>query len=324
MLHAVLVHERANNKDIHCLPKRLLFTIWVVLAPAMLSLEFEHLRTFQFPDSQLMAYGTAEKIPIFGGCNGLDINMEWVLHLLNFWKYHMLRAEENTLYHAYKQLEEDEMPRFWDRQLKSGGNVLGKRWKGSYAYVERDEIDDVRNSCGYETPVQDLFNGDADEGQFQDMRLEWIEPDAIAWPPLFEQHLHSLKVPESRAKTRAQHRSATPDAILDFKSRNFQFNGEGSDTTEEFCALGWLNALPPQQGIPGWQRMTMMKFFQDPDTGVIDREALWAYEGVVLPGGQIIVGRWWSPNDGTGDEMYSGPFILWCVDAPKYGDAVDE
>ena len=44
--------------------------------------------------------------------------------------------------------------------------------------------------------------------------------------------------------------------------------------------------------------MTMMKYFDDDtDPTGIDLNALWAYEGVVLPGGQIAVGRWWSPSE---------------------------
>jgi hypothetical protein len=47
--------------------------------------------------------------------------------------------------------------------------------------------------------------------------------------------------------------------------------------------------------------------------GSIDMEALWAYEGLMLPGGKIMIGRWWCPTDGNGSGMYSGPFILWNV-----------
>ena len=84
-------------------------------------------------------------------------------------------------------------------------------------------------------------------------------------------------------------------------------------------------------------RWTMMKFFvdgEDPEgdsqsddpfsmkgmtadpLDYMDTEALWAYEGVVLPGGEVVVGRWWSPQEDDEDpeEQYSGPFILWCVD----------
>lgn len=60
--------------------------------------------------------------------------------------------------------------------------------------------------------------------------------------------------------------------------------------------------------------MTMMKYFLD-SAGVLDTDALWAYEGIVLPGDQIIVGRWWSPQRNINTaKIYSGPFILWNTD----------
>jgi hypothetical protein len=66
--------------------------------------------------------------------------------------------------------------------------------------------------------------------------------------------------------------------------------------------------------IPGFKRMVMMKYFVD-SNGHIDLGALWAYEGVVLPGDQIIVGRWWSPEPARNlSKVYSGPFILWNTD----------
>ena len=64
-----------------------------------------------------------------------------------------------------------------------------------------------------------------------------------------------------------------------------------------YNASGFISALPPQEGIPGWQRFTMMKYFED-STGNFDESALWAYEGIIIPGGQMILGRWWSPDEG--------------------------
>lgn len=64
-----------------------------------------------------------------------------------------------------------------------------------------------------------------------------------------------------------------------------------------------------------------MQYFFD-DDGRLDEEALWAYEGVLMPGGKLILGRWWCPSDGVGEDMYSGPFILWCTD--KEPEAADE
>ena len=43
----------------------------------------------------------------------------------------------------------------------------------------------------------------------------------------------------------------------------------------------------------------------------------WAYEGVVLPGGQVMVGRWWRPFDPEDAPSYSGPFIFWQVPATE-------
>ena len=315
-------HAGRRTSDRRPSPTPLLHTIQCLLAPALFSFN-EHMMNdhYSFPDSQRVVYSTATEQPAFVGCNGLDVNMEWVLHHINFWKYHMLRREELTLYEAFKELDESERPRWWSQQLGQETKKLGKHWKGSYAYVDHDDIDLIRACKGEEQQICDTLNGEGQPEAFQDLRLEFTNPDEMPWSAAFENILHSLARPVNRAKTRAQHRSATPDPLLDYTPKAFRFDGDGYDAYEEFCASGWLNPLPPQHGVPGWQRMTMMKYYED-EHGEKDLDALWAYEGVVLPGGQIMLGRWWSPKD---DEvMYSGPFILWCVDGPKYDAAEDE
>ena len=302
-------------------PAPLLQTTQVLCAPLLLSFDSMLIQShYGFPDSQLTVYSAAENYPIFIGCNGLDVNMEFVLHNINFWKYHMVRETENTLFRAFEALDPSERPRWWTAQLQQGVQKLGKHWKGSYAYVDRPVVETIRHSRSDNDQVQDLFAGEENDYAFQDMSLELVNDGSMPWPPAFEKILRSLTLPSSRAKTRAQKRSAMPEDIANFKPLSFRFDGGGQDATEEFLASGWLNPLPPQSGVPGWHRMTMMKYFEDDDTGIIDTEALWAYEGVVLPGGQIVLGRWWSPDDGTGEDMYSGPFILWCVDGPQFAD----
>lgn len=72
--------------------------------------------------------------------------------------------------------------------------------------------------------------------------------------------------------------------------------------------------MPPQHGIPGFQRITIIKFFPEED-GSFDRDQAWGYEGCVLPGGRIIIGRWFHANSDLNDEdIMSGPFIFWNVD----------
>lgn len=88
------------------------------------------------------------------------------------------------------------------------------------------------------------------------------------------------------------------------------FFGLGFDGSQ-YHLYGRLHALPPQQGIPGFQRVTMMKCLPDIDGKYgVGQTALWAYEGCVLPGNEIILGRWWNPN---GISNYSGPFLFWGV-----------
>lgn len=291
-------------------------------------LEIHH---YDYPDSQAAVYSTPTTKPIFGGPHGLDIDMEFVLHNINFWKYHMIREVEQTLYYPFQDLEDDERPRWWSSKLQQGEQLkLGKHWKGSYAYIEREEISSLRSRQGDSDLIQDNFAGEETSFSFQDMRLQLVDDPHnnrdFPWPEQFERVLKSLTPPRplATAKTRAQKRCASPEEISQFKPQSFRFDGEGQDVTESFLASGWLNPLPPQQGVPGWRRMTMMKFFEDDsEVSGIDLGALWAYEGVVLPGGQIMLGRWWSPGlDGSGDdeEVYSGPFILWCVDGPKYDE----
>jgi hypothetical protein len=90
----------------------------------------------------------------------------------------------------------------------------------------------------------------------------------------------------------AQGRKPKVDPTMD----NIQFTGTGVDLDDDFNAIGWLNPLPEQFGIPGWQRITFMKHFMD-DFDQVEQDNLWAYEGVVLPGGRMILGRWWYASE---------------------------
>jgi hypothetical protein len=111
--------------------------------------------------------------------------------------------------------------------------------------------------------------------------------------------------------TRNKPAALGPERPEDLKSHYYEVQGWDDET---FWATGWINQLPTQKCIPGFKRMVMMKYFITASGG-IDHDALWAYEGVVLPGNQVIVGRWWSPsNPIMPSKVYSGPFILWNTD----------
>nr|POE47505.1 casein kinase ii subunit beta-2 [Quercus suber] len=314
----------SQDRRLRYRPAPLLALIQVLMAPDLLSLSpTTSIDVFSFPESQQWVYGTVKTHPLFRGCNDLNVDMEGVLHHINFWRYHMLRPEELTLHNALSALEQHECPRFWSGLLKQGKKQLGKHWKGSYAYLHRETMPDMRAGEGHNDNIQDSVNREGEEDAFQNMRLRFVPEGEERWSAAFEKHLNSLTPSANRAKTRAQHRSVESDLAACEKPQNFHFDGEGIDENDAFSAMGWLSSLPPQMGVPGWQRMTMMKYFTD-QFGLVDMDALWAYEGVVLPGGQIMLGRWWAAEEETEeDDVYSGPFILWNVDGPAYPEDDD-
>ena len=102
--------------------------------------------------------------------------------------------------------------------------------------------------------------------------------------------------------------------------------------------LGFTETLPPQGDIPGWRRVTFIIFrsqFELPllsansmrtdngesDTGYAqwnprnwerDFEWAYAYQGIVTPGGKIMLGGWADVLNWT-DASSNGPFIFWEV-----------
>lgn len=89
-----------------------------------------------FPHSQIAVYGHPEQYPLFLD-NGFQVNIDLLMHTANFFKYHMTREDENTLFTLFKELKDDQKPRAWDSQLQQGRGVpgvkkIGSHWKGSY------------------------------------------------------------------------------------------------------------------------------------------------------------------------------------------------
>lgn len=302
-----------------------LYAIQCALAPALFALNkrWSDGLTGGFPDAQSMAYADNITAPVVFGVSGLDVNMQWVLRNLQFWHQHLTRKNE-VLAEAFEALDESDRPSFHTKTIADVPGPLGSFWKGSYAFLDRGaEINSVRNGKSWKEPIMDKLNGEGDpDSPFQDLILHFPSPDSAgAWPRVFERILSSLKTPVNRSRTRAQLRSSDIYQRANFAEDSIRLQGSGHDSSDDFNADGWLNPLPEQHGIPGWQRMTMMKFFIEKN-GNVDMDSLWAYEGIVLPGGKIMVGRWWCPSDGEGEDMYSGPFILWNVpEAPKSFDA---
>ena len=396
-----------------------LLTIQLVLGYRSLILFPRIHATYGFPVSQHVVYAHPKAQPMFLDENMRKVNVEYLLHIVNFFKYHMTREEEATLYPFLCNLEDSEKPRRWEGRLTQGVKQIGSSWKGSYgkhiplsqtsiprasltqsctkAYLHNNK--DMRRIRSH-IPCDSIIYSDTldlDNG-FQTLEFDFSPPKQLPWPAAFERHLTSLpspsliralKSPQVTGCTTFPQTKATPEpnpekevqgshtTSLYYRTDSptnhtyfppsppvtlsttrtpstttippplkgtdyIPFTGTGVDAAPFHC-IGNIHALPPQHGIPGWQRITMMKSFDaygppstvskpstssteafadgdenepdwhDPD--FIAHGGCWAYEGIVLPGGMLMLGRWWSPTDEGEERLCTGPWIFWKVDS---------
>ncbi|KAI4722389.1 hypothetical protein E4T48_01339 [Aureobasidium sp. EXF-10727] len=312
LLECVFRRPYARGKK--SIPNPVLLTVQLVLTHLSLTASptSKIAKAWGFSDSQSLVYAQNSKRPIFRGPNCQEIDIEWTLHVANFFKNHLLNQHELT-HLLYHDLAATERPQCWTKPLSTTPLKLGKHWKGSYAYVDHDEIVSIRDGQNEDYPIPDHMSGDGTGQPFQDLCLDFPKEDLDSWPAMFEHILKSrTKIQYRTATTRAQRRVTGSHVLPEGEPVSFCFKGRGEDASEGFLASGYFNPLPPQHGIPGWHRMTMMKYWKD-EQGDIDFSSLWAYEGVLLPGGMVMLGRWWHPSGGQ--DEYSGPFIFWNVDA---------
>ena len=124
------------------------------------------------------------------------------------------------------------------------------------------------------------------------------------------ENLHFPEVYEDQLKVKPKRKFVDPNTGQNNTPAYKDFFGLGQAKVM-YHLYGRIHALPPQAGIPGWQRVCMMKEMPNGESSKygVGQTETWAYEGIVLPGGQIIIGRWFDPNN----DSYSGPFIFWQV-----------
>ena len=152
------------------------------------------------------------------------------------------------------------------------------------------------------------------------------------WPTDFEELLktdpyaHIPDIPLSGTSLRTSLRPSARHVPIVHEQYPFKsFFGTVRDNTHPAHVYGRLNGLPPQNGVPGFQRIVFIKYCPLAN-GFYDERSVWGYEGCVLPGGRIIVGRWFDATEfGANTTAYNrmtGPFIYWNVDESKVKSAI--
>jgi hypothetical protein len=152
----VLDHIIRNTSLLDCIglyfskknkaPRRLLTIIQLVLSNRSLCFFKPFTRIYGFPDAQKAAYLPAVSENLLQDPYGCKINVDWCLHLVNFFRHHLLGIEESGLIGAYKELNSASggrnLPQYWKEQLgedeEGTRKPLGKSWKGTYGILNQD------------------------------------------------------------------------------------------------------------------------------------------------------------------------------------------
>ena len=262
---------------------------------------------FAMDDAQKAVYAATNTAPIFLGLRKNMVNVEWIFHCLNFFRYYMTDSDHPLFDTIEEELGPSGRPSPWREPLKSGSYPLAKHWQGTYSFLEHTQLARFRTHPNLTRRDSTVADRNVNEGKIQvrihdpppltltnnpptqSLTLDFSPPPSLPWPPLFERRLNSRRVTKPGPNP--------PD---------IRFDGQGTDLDDPFFATGWLNALPPQCDIPGWQRISFMKHFEE-DLHEVGQDDLWAYEGVVVPGGRMILGRWWFAS------VSGGCGVVWCA-----------
>ena len=106
-------------------------TLHLVLAHIQLDLTLSP-SAFGFPHSQKAIYSHPRSNPIFKGQNHDRVNINLLMHTLDFFKYHLTFSRAQTLYRSFSGLNQQKRPRCWNARIRHGLQSLGSRWYGTW------------------------------------------------------------------------------------------------------------------------------------------------------------------------------------------------
>ncbi|PGG96189.1 hypothetical protein AJ79_09688 [Helicocarpus griseus UAMH5409] len=230
-------------------------------------------------------------------------------------KRHLTNADEDTFYSSFYNIAEIKKPKTWEADLVGNRNSLAIRCL--YPSISS------QTNCVAGTP--NLCRSDNTHA----LLLKLTTTDRSIWFDIYNESFPiNARIPNS---CRTYFRGTQ---TLDNRPQNHQVNpgiSNNNDSADGNPIRGFTEPCPPQAGIPGWRRICFVIYSINPEYFVFipdgegnDEEGesewmpygwttvdLWAYgyEGVIVPGGGIMMGRW--KNMLRMEEM--GPFIFWGI-----------
>lgn len=91
-------------------------------------------RGHSFAVSQKAVYARSAEIGVFHGTKKDVVNVDWALHVLNFFRRHVADFTQATIFWAYRRLGAAYRPNAWVAKLCDPGapQMIGRYWTGSY------------------------------------------------------------------------------------------------------------------------------------------------------------------------------------------------
>lgn len=122
---------------------------------------------FAAEESQRVVYMASNAAPLYTGINHTTVNMDWMLHCMQFFRNHMVSEELSSLFPAMRDLSRREKPSSWREPLRKGSYPLSKHWKGTYSFLDIREVDKLRKLPADQVGDEYLCDKNVDEGKIQ-------------------------------------------------------------------------------------------------------------------------------------------------------------
>jgi hypothetical protein len=125
------------------------------------------LPVWEVEEAQQAVYAPTNQAPIFQGPQKDEINMEWLLYCMNFFRNYMTSETMGTMCSNIQDLPVGDKPSAWRASLKEGCSPLGKHWRGTFAFLKNNE--ELERFRGQSRKWQDVVFMDhyVDEGKIQ-------------------------------------------------------------------------------------------------------------------------------------------------------------
>ncbi|KAL9121081.1 MAG: hypothetical protein Q9187_002367, partial [Circinaria calcarea] len=249
ILENVLCHsmqsQGTSNPLLHAV--QVIFLPWF-LDPSLNSRVPHVARMMEY--SQHAVYQSQADVALFFNPQMDRLNLEYVLHIGNFFKHHLTEIGALSDVHgAYARLQAAMRPQAWREKLAEGVTTLTAHWIGAYSSYDDGNSDVDLGVFRMNPPtsnqvIMDIVNGGYE--QLATLKLHFDCP--VDWIPAFDRHLKRL--PPTKA-------GGAPPPHLTFGGSEGEFDRTDISATR---ISGILHAIPPQEGVPGWQRVSFMSY----------------------------------------------------------------